>query len=159
MKRITVYFKRLLFYLIGFVLLITAIISFRTRYRMFQYYSDSRSYRAVTATIDNIYYHNNYAVFHFHFDSTISEFETGQDFQISGNNYKTMIQNGFKDQVKVGDQVNIVVAPGIFYDGYAPPIVAISCNSKEYLGLDEGRSNLLRRVWFTTPFIMGEIVE
>lgn len=151
MKRILSFLRRLLFYLFGLALFIVAIVSFQTRYRMYKYYSDPQSYCVVTAYINNIYYDNNYAVFHFSFDSTYSEFGSDQDFKVSGKNYKVMMQNGFEDQIKIGDQVTFVVATNVFFDGYALPIIAISSNSTNYLDQDVGRDNLLSSIWFKTP--------
>ena len=147
MRQIRTLGKRLLLTLLVLIFVLAAILFFRNRYRMYQYYSDPQSYRVVTATIDNIFYEKRFAVFHFTFDPSYTEFGSDEDFKISGNNYKIMMQNGFESDVKVGDSVTFVTAPGIFYDGYAPPIIAISCNSTEYLDLDVGRGNLLHSIW------------
>ena len=147
MRQIRTLGKRLLLTLLVLIFVLAAILFFRNRYRMYQYYSDPQSYRVVTATIDNIFYEKQFAVFHFTFDPTYTEFGSNEDFKISGNNYKIMMQNGFESAVKIGDSVTFVTAPGIFYDGYAPPIIAISCNSTEYLDQDVGRGNLLHSIW------------
>lgn len=147
MRKIRRLGKRLLLTVPVLVFILAAIVFFRTRYRMYQYYSDPQSYRVVTATIENIFYEKQFAVFHFSFDLSSEGFSSGEDFKISGNNYKIMMRNGFASDVKIGDSVTFVTAPGIFYDGYAPPIIAISCNSTEYLDQDVGRGNLLHSIW------------
>lgn len=59
-------------------------------------------------------------------------------FRVIPANEKILKENGFYDDIKVGDTITIFSAPGYFGDGYRVPIVGLRTETKEYLDFDVG---------------------
>ncbi len=64
-------------------------------------------------------------------------------FKIQGQNFLVVKDNGFIDEIDIGDEVVFISAPRYFGDGYVYPIVSIKKESKIYLDFDIGYNNFI----------------
>lgn len=59
-------------------------------------------------------------------------------FKITKTNYDVVLRMGLLRDLKIGDVITFVSAPGYFGDGYVMHMVAISRNGKTYLTFEAG---------------------
>lgn len=76
-------------------------------------------------------------------DPDVSKEFGDYQFVVKGKSMEIITEKGIKDKIKVGSVVEFTAAPGIFGDGYAIPLVAITVDGDELLTFDEGYENLL----------------
>ena len=148
MKKRFLYSKRVAVSILAIFLLLS--LPSCVRREMKDYYSDRDNYITVTGTVSHMKYNDWGDILYLGFSDT--EFQTPQTdlknfesntFKIVGENLDVVQQHGVDDKIEIGDKVTFVVAPSIFYDAYAIPIVSISTDDECLLGFDEGVSNLL----------------
>ena len=61
-------------------------------------------------------------------------------------NYDILKEYGFFDDVAIGDEIEITIAPKIWGDGYKPPISGITVENIVYLDFDLGKTLTLEYV-------------
>ena len=64
-------------------------------------------------------------------------------FRIVGKNYKIVMENGLLDNLSVGDSVEFVGSPRVFWDGYVLPMIEISVNGEQFLEAEQGYGNFI----------------
>ena len=106
------------------------------------YYADMSNFITEEATVDNIIYdeEHNYIVLWL---SGIDPSYQSSAFIIRHENVTLAIDNGFFDEVRVGDTITYTSAPGYFGDGYFMPIVGISTKYIDILDAETGYQNLM----------------
>ena len=86
---------------------------------------------------------DNIELYIFFNDPDVSKEFGDYQFVVKGKSMEFITEKGIKDKIKVGSVVEFTAAPGIFGDGYAIPLVAITVDGDELLTFDEGYENLL----------------
>ena len=76
-------------------------------------------------------------------DPDVSKEFGDYQFVVKGKNMEIISEKGIKGKIEVGSVGEFTAAPGIFGDGYAIPLVAITVDGDELLTFDEGYENLL----------------
>ena len=75
----------------------------------------------------------------------------GQDVELPINDYFEICgHNELYDMIDVGDVIEAVSAPGIFYDGHNKPIVALNKNGLTLLSFEKGKADYIEwliRTW------------
>ena len=118
------------------------------------YYRHKEYYITAVGTIDRIRYDEKNTRVILDFSEILPEMFY-PSFDIVGESFLLVQSRGIEEKLKLGDQVEIVTAPGAFSYGYVRPIVAISINGESLLDFDEGYANLIRwyrglhDIWYT----------
>lgn len=64
--------------------------------------------------------------------------------EIEENNYDVLIENGFLENVKNGEKIEIRISDWIYMDGGFHYIIAVRYNGEEYLNVEDGIKNVKR---------------
>ena len=115
-----------LFFVVASVICLSLVTSNRQKRQMKAYYSDPDNMITESCEIGLLSYYEDFAVLHFSFDPEDHSRSSDQDYIIKGDNFRVLQQNGFREEVHVGDEVIVSYFPGVFYDGYQFPIVGIT---------------------------------
>ena len=107
-----------------------------------QYYSDSSNFITDKALVKNIIFHEEDGYIVLWLSEIDESYQVG-NFVIEGKNASILLNNGFLEKVKIGDEITFISAPGYFGDGYMMPIVSISFAGETLLSFSEGYKNLM----------------
>lgn len=128
--------------IIGIIFVIFYGIEFGWKIREYRYYSDEENFMEITSEIDHISWDDSEQRLYLGF-SEIPEIFSDETFDIEGENFQNVIDNGGEEYLKFGTRVTFVSAPRYFGDGYIMPIVAIKVDEKELLTYEAGYKNLI----------------
>jgi len=112
---------------------------------MYDYYSIQSNFVQVHGIVEEINLQDEILYLNINFDESIFPNDGDNTFKIIQSNQQVLFENGFYDQVNVGDTIDFYSAPRIFGDGYIVPIIYIEKDGVIYLPFDTGQNNLL--IW------------
>ena len=113
--------------------------------KMYDYYSIQSNFVQVHGIVEEINLQDEILYLNINFDESIFPNDGDNTFKIIQSNQQVLFENGFYDQVNVGDTIDFYSAPRIFGDGYIVPIIYIEKDGVIYLPFDTGQNNLL--IW------------
>jgi len=107
-----------------------------------KYYSEIDNFITDEAVVTNIIYNekNNSVILWL---SDIDKAYQDSTFKVNSANTDILFENGFFDNVKKGDKITYISAPGYFGDGYIMPIVALNKDNESFLTFSAGYENLM----------------
>ncbi len=112
-----------------------------------EYYAMEENYVVLTATVTappRYFNEDDYYILYVEFDDNeAAQFE--KRVEIHKANGDILEQNGYFDEISLGDEIQITLAPEIFGDGYVIPAVGIKNEGKVYLDFETGKANLMAR--------------
>jgi hypothetical protein len=130
--------------LVAAVIILVAVISIIVwdKKRMWDYYSDADSFRSGSGVVTYIcrVEEDEKIVLAF---SDIEQSFHDNCFDIEGENYHIVMENGILEKLSLGDSVQFVGSPRVFGDGYVLPLIGLSVEGQVLLDPAVGYSNFL----------------
>jgi len=129
-------------------------------HHMYDYLSDRNNYKTYTVQIEEIIYPDEDSDKTF-LRVTFSSYEEVKQakgyeadrekplseyievFSLCPENHQSVAENGFYDEISVGDTIEITASAWIYMDGYFYYIIGVRGGEKEYLNPDEGMKNVI----------------
>ena len=111
------------------------------------YYADTENYVWAKGTVSYIQYSDDKSGLYLEFSDLDYAFDD-TCFKLVGQNLVIAQGKGVVEKLQLGDVVTFCAAPRYFGDGYVIPIAALSVYGEEWVGFEEGHSNLM--TWLDT---------